>query len=212
MERFIETTTGRLETTCAVVVFAKVPGKGRPKSRIAEKAGREKADAIYSELLMITADRVATFNHFVSYSGDDDPGVLKQIFTQAAGFIRQQGDTLGARLIDALCAVRQKGYALLCAVGTDCPELEKTDITSAFTGLAQGKDVVIGPAHDGGYYLIAVKNPAIGVFNVTGWGTADLLTRTVEEIYRLGLDLLLLKEKSDIDTLDDYSAWKMRNI
>lgn len=191
----------------AVIVFAKVPLRGNPKSRIAEAAGRAKADAIYDELLKATAKVIRGFPHFVSFFGHDSPGDLKRYFPGAEAFIPQEGETLGLRVRNSLAWVHERGYSKLCAVGTDCPYLARSDIERAFQFLEQGKDVAVGPAEDGGYYFIAVKDPDCGVFHVTGWSTADLLRETLDLMDSRRLSYVLLEEKRDIDTLEDYGRW-----
>ena len=193
-----------------VVAFAKVPGPGNPKSRIADVAGKERAEAIYAELLRTTSKAIEGLDCFVSYTGSATPGVLKRFFPRARNFIRQQEESLGERVRHALNTAREEGYTLLVAIGVDCPELTLSDIEEAFKRLENGTDVVIGPAEDGGYYLIAVKEPDCGIFSVEGWGTDSLLEESLAKIKELGLSHSLLDRKEDIDTLDDYEAWKSR--
>lgn len=192
----------------AVVVFAKVPLLGKPKSRIAEVAGRDKANVIYDELLRATQDVARHFECIVSFFGSDKPGSLKRFFPEAESFIPQEGENLGDRVRNALARVRDMGYSLQCAVGTDCPYMTRSDIDEAFRLLEEGKDVVMGPAEDGGYYFIAVKEPDCGVFEVTSWSTDHLLRETVDFLESSHLTYTLLEMKGDIDTLEDYKRWK----
>ena len=193
-----------------VVAFAKVPGPGNPKSRIADVAGKDRAEAIYAELLRSTSKAIEGFDCIVSYTGSATPGVLKRFFPRARKFIPQKEESLGERVRHALIAAREEGYTLLVAIGMDCPEMMLSDIMEAFKRLENGTDVVLGPAEDGGYYLIAVKEPDCGIFSVEGWGTDSLLEKTLEKIEDLGLSHSLLDRKEDIDTLEDYEAWKSR--
>lgn len=191
-----------------MVLFAKVPVHGAPKSRIAQEAGRARADAIYEELLAITAERIRGFELFVSYSGFESPGSLEALFPKALGFLPQHGHTLGLRVQNALHNVKDRGFDAVCAIGTDCPHLAAADIEDAFARLDKGCDVVIGPAEDGGYYLIALKSPDCGVFHVEGWSTPRLLVETKQKMKALGLSYRLLETKYDIDTLAAYERWK----
>jgi len=188
----------------AVVVFAKTLESGNAKTRIAEEAGRQEADRIYLELLEATARTVRGFDHFVSYLGDGGPGGLKSIFLEAVGFLPQKGAHLGKRLRFVLGAVQDQGYEALCAIGTDCPDLIAGDLVEVFALLDESSDVVIGPASDGGYYLIAMMDPACGVFDAKGWGRSTLLAETLAIVEQDKLRRVPLPEKEDIDTLAAY--------
>ena len=192
----------------AIVIFAKVPGTGRPKMRIASEAGRPRANAIYEELLRATARIVGGRVHFVSYTGGSDPGGLRSFFSRARGFIPQDELPMGQRMETALLEVRKKGYDALCALGTDCPYVEGRDLDKAFMLLERGRDLVIGPAEDGGYYLIALKEPACGVFSVEGFGGSTLLGETLAWVAEKERLCDLLDSRRDIDTLEDYKVWK----
>jgi uncharacterized protein len=193
-----------------VVVFAKVPQEGKAKSRIALEAGRPATDRIYAELLSLTARTVKSHDHFISCDGKNGPGGLKKIFPAAAGFLRQEGGDLGSRLRDALEAVARSRPGPFCAIGTDCPDLTRSDIDDAFRLVEGGRDVVIGPARDGGYYLIALRDPGCGVFSAAGWGKKTLLAETLAILEERKFSHALLAVKGDIDRFDDWKAWKAR--
>jgi rSAM/selenodomain-associated transferase 1 len=192
----------------AVVVFAKIPGRQNPKSRIASEVGKEKAGEIYRELLQTTALQVESFDHFIAFTGSGEPGLLRRLFPGARGFLAQQGDTLGLRVLNALHEVRAMGYDRVCALGTDCPALTTAEIEKAFSMLAEDTDAVLGPAMDGGYYLIALKTLCDGIFTVRGWGTGDLLYETTRFMRNNGIRYGLLAPREDIDTFDAYMRWK----
>jgi hypothetical protein len=128
---------------------------------------------------------------------------------QQYGVLLQQqtaGD-LGQRMEHALGqALRQAGYAVL--VGADCPGLAITDIEEALQALEQGTDVVLGPALDGGYYLIAMRNRHAFLFEDMPWGSADILGLTESRLRTHGLSWHLLALRRDLDTPDDYVEWK----
>jgi len=81
-------------------------------------------------------------------------------------------------------------------------------IESAFTALEEGADVVLGPAHDGGYYLAGCTRRGECIFDAHGWGTPDLLEETIKIVRASGLTAHFLPPRGDIDTLDDYHTWK----
>ena len=202
-------TTMPAEKKCAAVVFAKVPGMGNAKSRIAAGSSIKKADSIYRELLKRVAKTVKSLRFFVSFTGNSNkPGELEKEFSSSLGFIPQRGPNLGERMKSAVIDIQKRGFSYVCVIGTDCPELSSEDILTAFSFLNKGDDVVIGPAKDGGYYLIAVKDPHNGVFEADGWGGEKLFEQTMEIMRRKNLKFSLLERKMDIDTIEDYKNWK----
>lgn len=191
-----------------VVIFAKDPGAGNAKSRIAATEGADEANRIYRELLQVSARTMRDFTHVVTHP--DQAGELARCYPQAKALLSHRGDTLGDRVTDALCQIKSSGAESICAVGTDCPELNASDIARSFALLRDGHDVVVGPAQDGGYYLIAVRDPQNGVFEATMWSRPGLLRETIGLMRQKGLRYRLLEEKSDIDSIEDYRRWQAR--
>ena len=117
---------------------------------------------------------------------------------------RQRGGDLGERLFLAL---RRAGrsYHSLAAIGTDDPSLSRSRIKAAFDELDVGADVVLGPARDGGYYLIAMRNGLVSrrLFSGIEWGTERVLEQTVERCNEGGHTVHMLPAESDVDTIDD---------
>jgi hypothetical protein len=193
---------------CAAVAFAKVPLRGTVKTRLAAVRGEDFALRAYRELLQQTASAVASLPHHVAFTGDTLAGELRDFFPGALSFFPQQGNTLGERQKGAFLRCLGLGHTAVCIIGCDCPTRTATEIAAAFDLLGRGCDAAIGPARDGGYYLIAGSVAAAGLFDVNGWGTSSLLRETLEQGQRLGLCCRLLRELSDIDTAEDYSCWK----
>lgn len=192
----------------AVLVFAKVPGLGIAKSRIAATEGTVKAAEIYQELLLVTAEQVHDVPHAVAYTGSDTPGALNSIFSSAFEFIPQRGQDLGHRLRNAFEDLYIRGTRSVIAVGCDCPIMRPFDITSAVRSLESGYDVVLGPSEDGGYYLAGCTRHAVAIFSALSWGSARLLRETYDIIERNGFRSKELRTLYDIDTMEDYTRWK----
>ena len=192
----------------ATIVFARVPGYGRFKTRLAASEGGAFALTVYRELLGLTAQALFPLHHQVAFTGADDPGELTSLFPAAARFFPQRGGTLGSRLRSAFLDLAGSGYGNLCAIGCDCPTLSARDIADAFRWLDKGYHAAIGPAQDGGYYLIASSAACVGLFEVDGWSTPLLLRETLACARRLGFRCRLLEAKSDIDSIADYRRWK----
>jgi rSAM/selenodomain-associated transferase 1 len=199
----------------ALVVFAKVPDLGIAKSRIAAVEGAERAALIYDELLEAAAQTVAGCPHHIAFTGADTPGRLADIFPNAVSFFPQAGDTLGKRLENACTHLFKKNYAAVCSIGCDCPCMTGNTISQAFDALESKYDIVIGPALDGGYYLIGIKPGHEYVFSVDGWGGEYLLSNTLSAIKANNARYHMLERYRDIDTIQDYRQWKksrgMRN-
>jgi len=191
-----------------LIIFAKVPGLGLAKSRIAATTGKEKAACIYRELLSITASLAPPFPHVISFAGAPTAGPLKSLFPHALSFDPQPDAGLGERLHDAFSRYFSRGYRSICAIGTDCPAISSCDITKAFTELEKGTHAVLGPASDGGYYLIGLDQNALSVFQATQWSQAGLLKETMSILQKEKQSFYLLRELSDIDTYNDYRIWK----
>ncbi len=192
----------------AVVVFAKVPDRQIAKSRIAATHGEQQAAAIYSELLEITAKLVDGVPYHVAFAGAGEPGKLSALFCGAESFFAQEGETLGERLHLAFQHLFDKGCASVTAIGCDCPLLTPERLAEAIDALAGGRDVALGPAEDGGYYLIGAKPHSLAVFDATGWGSPRLLEQTLSIIRKNNYTLHTLGTLYDIDYMEDYRRWK----
>jgi len=179
-----------------LVVFARNPALGKVKSRIAKLLGNEKALKIYHKLLDHTI--YLTENSglpFVIYFSDHIS------YTNPTLCRIQQGKDLGEKMlrcfIDEL-ATRQK----VCLIGSDCLLLTQAILQDAFTQLAT-HDVVVGPAADGGYYLIGMKKPHHELFKDIAWGTDAVLAGTLDKCQKQNLSVKELPILNDIDRPED---------
>lgn len=131
--------------------------------------------------------------------------VRKRVGTRAT-VVAQRGSDLGARLTHALDDLSAAGATAIVFIGSDTPDLPPARIVQAIGILAQHDDrVVLGPADDGGYYLIGVKPWHGHVFTDIAWGTDSVLRQTMARARRLGLRATRLAPWADVDTLDDLS-------
>lgn len=189
-----------------LVIFIKNPVPGRVKTRLAADLGHEQALSIYRQLLAHTRAQAlaCAAERLLFYSDTID----EQDEWPAAFFAKhlQQGSDLGARMAHAL------GQALAGAeravlIGSDIPGLTADILAQAFD-LLEGHDFVLGPAADGGYYLIGMRQPAAAVFEGIIWSTPTVLQATLERIQALGGSCSFLPTLSDIDTAADWQAWQ----
>lgn len=125
--------------------------------------------------------------------------------------LRQEGGELGARLFGALSAAAAEAPAV-AALGSDHPTLPLALVHRAFAAVEAGRQVVLGPAEDGGYYLIALARPAVvpRLFDGIAWSTGRVLAQTLERCREVGLDVELLPEAADVDTPEDLARLAAR--
>ncbi|MBD3347527.1 MAG: DUF2064 domain-containing protein [Chitinivibrionales bacterium] len=197
-----------MDKSSTLVVFAKTPGTGDAKTRIAETEGRETADRIYDELLTITGNVASNFHYHVAYTGDNSPDTLRPYFDRAASFFAQSGETLGDRLRNAYLHLIEQGYRYIITIGVDCPTLVPEDIREAFVYLEQDIATAFGPATDGGYYLVGANPESLDIFSAKNWSASNLLTETLTIVYSRGYSCHILQPRADIDTMEDYVRWK----
>lgn len=120
---------------------------------------------------------------------------------------RPQGPgDLGERLRRALGSAFGEGAREVVVVGTDTPAMERADLEAAWASLAD-RDVVVGPAVDGGYWLIGLRKECPGLFTGIPWSTPEVLAATLGRAANLGLRVGCLRELRDVDTLEDWRAW-----
>ncbi len=186
----------------ALIIFAKNPQLGKVKTRLAATIGDEKALAIYNQLLSHTEAIASKVNYdkYVFYSNyvDQDDLWNNDLFFKEL----QNGINLGDRMTNAFRTIFGKGHHRIVIIGTDCPEISTANIESAFQSLDEN-EIVIGPAHDGGYYLIGMKQEHRSLFENISWSTATVLWETLAKCKSLNLNYQLLPTLRDIDREDD---------
>jgi len=184
----------------ALIIFTRNPELGKCKTRLAATVGDQAALDIYKFLLQhtVAVTKDLKVDKFVYYSvelrkGDrwNSENYQKKV---------QQGDDLGIRMQNAFAEVFKLGYERAIIIGSDMYDMDMADLEEAFDKL-QDHNFVIGPAEDGGYYLLGMKNIKAEVFQNKEWGTATVLKNTLADLD--GEKLALLKEKNDVDFYED---------
>jgi hypothetical protein len=117
----------------------------------------------------------------------------------------QFGEDIGKRMQNAFCAEFKKGYTSIVLIGTDCPGLDAENVTKAFE-LLKSNELVLGPALDGGYYLIGLSAPQEELFKGIEWSTSSVFEKTMEIAEIAQLSVGILPTKQDIDTFDDLKS------
>lgn len=186
----------------ALLIFVKNAVKGKVKTRIAATLGDETALAIYQHLLRHTVRNtqipsLRKFVYYAEYLEYEDIFSNEQYEKQI-----QIGDDLGARMQAAFTHAFLNGNERVAIIGSDCLEITTEIIENAFEQLDHN-DVVIGPALDGGYYLLATKTIHSGLFENINWSTDQVLAQTLNICRRHELSVAQLQVLSDIDTEED---------
>ncbi|MDA8354952.1 MAG: TIGR04282 family arsenosugar biosynthesis glycosyltransferase [Actinomycetota bacterium] len=194
----------------AVVVMVKAPHLGTAKSRLLPLLGRAGCARLASVLLAQAAATALEVSPGGAFVAVHPPQALAAL---AAGLpahhlVAQRGGHLGERMAEAAGAAFAAGYGPVAVIGTDVPLLAPDDLRRAFDVLGSGCDVVFGPAHDGGYYLVGLARPLPAVFEIAPhlWGGPLVLDASLEHSRRAGLEVGLLTPLPDLDTPDDARA------
>ncbi|WP_445957998.1 TIGR04282 family arsenosugar biosynthesis glycosyltransferase [Yeosuana sp.] len=188
----------------ALIIFTKNPELGQCKTRLAQTIGDEAALNIYKYLLEHTAkvSEKSKADKYVFYS----ESIKKNDVWDADVFRKklQQGTNLGERMENAFTELFQLGYEQIIIIGSDLLDLKTEEINIAFEQL-QYHDIVIGPAKDGGYYLLGMKTMHAKIFKNKHWGTSSVLKETLHDIQNSHFKLL--EELNDIDTFEDVKDY-----
>ncbi len=195
---------------CSLIIFVKNPIEGQVKTRVAATVGHSKAVEVYVELLEHTKNTIAELLQMADsrrfkvnvYYGDfinkndlwNDLNVQKYL---------QTGANLGERMKNAFANEFAAGAASVVIVGSDCLALNSLHLQTAFMAL-DNAEIVIGPALDGGYYLLGMNQLRASLFENKPWSQPTLLTETKAELDDQKTSYQLLETLSDIDTWDDY--------
>lgn len=183
-----------------ILIFTRNPELGKVKTRLAASIGEENALEIYKHLLEHTKKVTleTNFDKRVLYSEEINTNDIwnNHLFQKKLQF----GKNLGVRMYNAFKEGFDDGYKKIVIIGSDLIELESNDIKEAIKKL-ENNDIVIGPAQDGGYYLLGMKQIPENIFRNKEWGTNTVLKETLKDVQNL--KHYLLQEKNDIDTLED---------
>jgi rSAM/selenodomain-associated transferase 1 len=193
-----------------LIVFVRAPELGRVKTRLAAELGAETALAIYREVgahVVAAASLIRDCDLVVAYTPADGEAMTRAWLGDAVALVPQCDGDLGARMSAAVTQALARGAERVVVIGADCPEITPATIAEAFVRLNEA-DVVLGPAVDGGYYLIGLTRPYRALFADIPWSSRDTLSRTLTAARRAGLTVSLLDVKHDVDTADDWRRWR----
>ena len=194
-----------------LAVFARWPEPGRVKTRLSPALPAALACDLYRALLAdALAAAAACPADARSLHWAEAPAGRAAGATPAGFEARdQRGADLGERLGHATGELLRVRGARAVIIGADCPDLDATRIAAGFTALERA-ELVLGPAHDGGYYLIGLTRPVPTLFRGLDWGTSRVLAQPRERARTLDLSMTELEPLGDLDTPADLARWAAR--
>lgn len=191
-----------------LIVFLRAPQLGRVKTRLAAGLGDEAALAAYRHLLNATTEAIRDVDSVeLRYTPDDAASAVEPWRRTGWTLSAQGAGDLGERLIRAFAEGFGGGFDRIAVIGTDCPYVTAGDVRAAWEALHTG-DVVLGPAADGGYWLIGLRRPQPGLFRGMSWGGETVFRETRRRAVELGLTVAVLRELPDVDTTTDWEAYQ----
>lgn len=188
-----------------LIIFARTPVKGKVKTRLAKDIGDEAAFNIYNFLLEHTSavTRGLPVDKEVFYSDEIQLNDIwdNTIFRKKI----QKGEDLGERMESAFSEGFRNGYKNIIIIGSDLYDISREDLENAFVRLKDHK-YIIGPAEDGGYYLLGMKASNPTIFQNKKWGTSMVFSDTIKDLR--GKDIIYLEYRNDVDVLGDIKDHK----
>lgn len=186
----------------ALIIIAKYPEKGQVKTRLNGHLPAEDILKLYISLLNQTVSKLKNIpgaDTFIAFA----PATAEDYFLRfGTGLIPLNEGDLGARMFRSFNHVFSSGYEKAVLVGADIPDLSVSIIQKAFD-LLSGKDIVYGPAKDGGYYLVGMKKLTREIFEKVPWSSDQTLKNSIEQAKKYGHAVAFTETLSDIDTIED---------
>ncbi|WP_447969685.1 TIGR04282 family arsenosugar biosynthesis glycosyltransferase [Nitrospira sp. M1] len=195
----------------ALIVFAKSPVPGSVKTRLCPPLTPDEAATLHGSLVMDTLERTKNLqgvDRILACAPSQQHPFFQAVSARQHIALWEQipDDDLGARMAHAFSEAFTKNYTNAVMIGSDLPTISSEIIQQAVQGLRK-HDVVIGPSHDGGYYLIGLKKPNPELFFDIPWSTHQVTALTKQKASDLGLSLTLLPVQRDLDTIEDLQFY-----
>jgi rSAM/selenodomain-associated transferase 1 len=195
-----------------LIIFTRYPEPGLTKTRLIPALGAEGAANLQRQMTEYTLSKVRELQKAIAisvevrFSGGDLE--LMQNWLGSDLIYQSQGEgDLGKRMTRSLLDAFDAGARQAVIIGTDCPGVNAQILTQAFAELQQC-DIVLGPAVDGGYYLIGLQRLFLELFVDIDWGTCQVLQQTVAICHQLNLSVAYLPSLADVDRPEDLSIWE----
>lgn len=192
--------------TDIILLFIKSPEKGKVKSRLAKAIGEDMALDVYKYLVCDTLETLETSKYAfrLYFYPPDSEAIVKNWLGSAYSYVPQHGIDLGERMKNAFTRAFSEGMDKVVLIGSDIPDLSTSLINEAFDVLVT-RDAVIGPAHDGGYYLIGFNRHSFlpDIFQGIVWSTDSVYCETMNIFDKSGFSVHVLAELADVDTYEN---------
>lgn len=198
-----------------LILFVKYPENGKVKSRLAEHLTSDFAAGLYKNFVfdIIATLEKGSFSFRIYFYPPEKEEEIKKLWGEKYRYAAQSGSDLGERMKNAFLREFAAGFNEVVLIGSDCPDLPIAFIEEAFRTLENNTDCVIGPAADGGYYLVGFRQDAFcpEIFSGVEWSTASVLNTTMNILRSSGHACAVLPQWRDVDTLADLTDLIKRN-
>ncbi|WP_333654686.1 TIGR04282 family arsenosugar biosynthesis glycosyltransferase [Dissulfurispira sp.] len=191
----------------ALGILFRIPEYGKVKKRLAAQIGTEDALSVYAAMLYETIESVSKLTDIDIYGFYQGLASTQHSLLKKFQSMPQKGKDLGERMLNAVQWLFEKGYNKVVLIGADSPDLPARYIEDAFLKLNY-YELVIGPAVDGGYYLIGMNMPLGIIFKGIKWGSNSVLKDTISIANNEGIRYFLLPQWYDIDDIESLRQWK----
>jgi rSAM/selenodomain-associated transferase 1 len=191
-----------------VLVFVRAPELGQVKTRLAASIGPEAALRVYRRLAehaVAAARGLSEADIRVHHTPANAEPAIHAWLGDGLTLLPQAEGDLGARMRDAYDRAFSDGCGRVVIIGSDLPEMSTELLRRAFAALDDA-EAVIGPARDGGYYLLGLTRPVNGVFDGIAWSTPEVFTATMDRLRAAGMEPAVLETLADVDEADDLPA------
>lgn len=195
-----------------LIVFTRYPHPGRVKTRLIPELGAEGAAALQREMIAHVVDAARQVSRQrgarveIRHAGGEE-SVFREWLGKDLIYREQSAGDLGERMHGALAQALEQGGGRAVLFGTDVPGLSPAILHHALDAL-KDHDAVIGPASDGGYYLLGLRRDAPRLFHGIEWSTGEVFEKTARIAMELGLSLAKVDELRDVDRPEDLEAWR----
>ena len=190
-----------------LIIFVKAPRVGAVKTRLAESIGAEAACAAYRQMAGVLVTQLSGEREVLLRFTPDDAGLEIQPWLRSGWRCSpQEAGDLGERLKRAFDDAFGEGATRVVIIGSDCPAITSDDIVAARQAL-ETHDLVLGPARDGGYWLVGLRESQPALFDEMIWSTSTVLRDTLDRARRPGLQTHLRRELMDVDSAAEWQEF-----